>query len=177
MTFEIDYVEDLQTKKVYKNVRCDGCDEPMKPVFTKEDNVWNCLQPDDGLEIHLIGGYGMAIDPMNDPPEPIILLCRKCVPILCEQWPAIAKIVKAHISCSLGHECSKEQKFVWRPLSPCCDIYCPQCKVWAANNWDQKQIDKREKYQPYDIICSCQYKGPANWGWQIEDQLSHSGCG
>lgn len=182
MSFEVEHIRAPQ--KLYRNVKCSGCDAPLKPVFTdRDDGAWTHLQPDNALILLMDGGYSMAIDPCGDASESdlTIILCEKCIPKMCEQWPCIGRVVQVHISSSLGHDCAKEKKFVWRN-SKCCDIHCPQCKSWAANDRIWETIPDEENpgytknvlhgpYHRWNIKCKkCEFQGPSVWAWEMEPQ-------
>lgn len=180
MSFDVEVVR--QPEKLYRNVKCSGCEVALTPVSggIREDGAWEHLQPDDTLVLKLDGGYGMAIDPMGEASESdlTILLCRNCTPKMCEQWPAIAKVVQEHVSSSLGHHCSKEKKFVWRPYSDCCYIYCSNCGVSAMNervwveipdelNPGYTKYVEHDRYHRWDVKCKkCGVEGPSVWGWE-----------
>lgn len=129
MSYNVKYPVSPSAK--YTDVTCDGCGIQLKPggPIAEYGSAWNSLQPDDSLIVHLVGGYGMAIDPCVDFTEQEfnILFCRDCTIKLCDQWPVIAKTVKKHCSSSIGHSCYKEESWVWKPYSDCCRLYCSGC--------------------------------------------------
>lgn len=97
MSFDVEHLQ-KQPEHVFRNVRCDGCNEPLQLVgeqaLAREDGSWPCLQPADALEVILDGGYGMAIDPIDTPElARTLLFCKACTAKLCTEWPAFARII------------------------------------------------------------------------------------
>ncbi len=153
----------------YRNVRCDGCNVELRPVTpTNEDGSWSSLQPDDALEIKLIGGYGMAIDPCRTFEGETQVFCKDCVRKLCEQWPSIAKVVMEHCSSSLGHDCQLTKKFEWTPCNHC-DIYCRVCHAWAMNDraWCEITGKGLGDAEGRPFVDHCGQRLPALYDWEI----------
>lgn len=165
MPFDVEHLP-KQPERLYRNVTCDGCGAALKPVYTdRDDGAWSCLQPDDALEIHLVGGYGMAVDPFDaDRHELINLFCAACVQRLCAQWPSIAKIVQAHCSASLGHHCTKERAFVWRTYAACCGSLCAKCGAYGS--WQLGLETEGDIYSRRIVKCACGHVGPGKWEWE-----------
>lgn len=167
------------TARLYRNVTCDGCGASLKNAgLSLDDGAWECLQPDDGLEIHLVGGYGMAIDPCGDASEADLtkLFCGACTKKLCEQWPAIAEVVIEHCSPTIGHHCSKERTFAWRTYSGCCDAFCAKC---GRRGSMYRGLDvETDRYSRRVIDCSiggCGYVGPGKFSWECDcDELARA---
>jgi hypothetical protein len=179
MSFDVETLP-RQPKKLYRNVKCDGCDIDLKWVGHPSDDpkVWeDYLQADDTLILNLEGGYSMAIDPCGDATEQElkILFCGKCTKKLCEQWPAIAKTVMKHCSSSLGHHCSKERKFVWRTCSDCCNTYCKECGRSGCSQIGI-EYDNDIYYSRRIIDCSqgCGYQGSGIWEWEVSSFVWHA---
>lgn len=112
--------------KRYSNVCCDDCGGELQLVggesAADEEGRWLCLQPEEGLEIHLSGGYDMFIDPIQASEEDqVILLCSSCAIKLCECFPYFKSRLTKHIHGALGHHCSKRKgEFIWRSYWDCC---------------------------------------------------------
>lgn len=85
----------------YQDVRCDGCDEPLEPVsdlgVESEDGTgWRMLQPQGGLVLEIVGGYGMAFDDLqivSGVERPKVVFCRICTEDLRITVPAIARAI------------------------------------------------------------------------------------
>ena len=178
MGFDVE-VMPRQPAKLYRNMTCDDCGCVLKPVYSgRDDGTAECLQPDDGLEIHLMGGYGMAIDPIHDATEQdlTILFCAKCTIKLAQLYPRIAECLKKHGG--LGHHCSKEKQYVWRTYSECCDSYCNSCGKFGSSSMGMEVED--DLYSRSIISClDCGHEGPGLWAWEhpIEWRAECEGTG
>ena len=78
---------------VITGARCDSCGAELRPVrhMANEDGTWGSAQPDDALEVRLIGGYGMYFDADE---SPLVVLCKSCADQLCEQWPVFRNAIR-----------------------------------------------------------------------------------
>ncbi len=169
MGFTIEKFEPVPDR-VYRDVTCDGCNRPLKPVdadSVNEDGSFNHLQLDNVLEIQLDGGYGMFIDPFNEvsKEELTILFCQECAIKLCFQWPVFFEKVKTCIGSNIGHECSKLKTFVFGSYD--CDTHCPKCKRHICyHTGDRENLE--DKYSRQIGNCrKCVYTGPVLWGWEL----------
>lgn len=103
----------------YHDVSCDDCQRPLELVGTPNpDGSWGCLQPDQGLELHVIGGYGMFIDLMMEQ-APVIILCRDCAVRACETFPWLKRAVAPRLHAGVGHECALKNELVWESYWDC----------------------------------------------------------
>lgn len=103
----------------YQDVRCDDCDRALELVGDPlEDGSWSCLQPDQGLELHVVGGYGMFIDLLMEH-APVVVLCRDCAVRACEAFPWLKRAVAPRLHAGVGHECPLAGGLVWEPYWDC----------------------------------------------------------
>lgn len=79
-------------KYYYRNVRCDWCNSELKMVCESQE-PYKYLQPADALILELRGAFGMAIDPITELPNTILICCKNCLPKLCKENPPIDNIV------------------------------------------------------------------------------------
>lgn len=169
MSFDVERPK-KQPAALYRNVKCDGCGEPLRNVgpSVEGSDAWPCLQPDDALILELVGGYGMAIDPFGDATDSDLakIICGKCLPKLCEQWPCFMETIQKHCSSSLGHHCSKERKFVWRTYSDCCNSVCEKCGQHIGSFTGKRQDSTDEYSRPIGICYRCNHEGPCPRAWE-----------
>lgn len=65
-----------QKEPRYYDVRCDGCNKPLKPALPAEnDGGWRYLQAMDALRLRLMGDYGAVWDDYDE----TFILCSGCV--------------------------------------------------------------------------------------------------
>lgn len=103
----------------YSDVCCDDCERPLELVGQPNvDGSWSCLQPDQGLELHVIGGYGMFIDLMMVQ-APVIVLCRDCAVRAAEAFPWLKRAVAPRLHAGVGHECPLAGALVWESYWDC----------------------------------------------------------
>lgn len=168
MTYDVERLP-WQPEKLYRNVKCDGCGAALAPVTPPlGDGAWLSLQPDDALEVRLVGGYGMAIDPIDESVDDLTLLfCQACLPRLCEQWPAFGRILMEGCSSTLGHHCSKERAFVWRDYSGCCS---PVCRVQgcAVTSLSGEREVPGDRYSRPMGKCENGHKQACGWAWEYK---------
>lgn len=71
---------------VYRNVRCDKCNEYLEHSFPNDEPVGGhtTLQFKNALVLEPVGGFDMYIDPLFKKPSSIIL-CGKCASLF-EDW-------------------------------------------------------------------------------------------
>lgn len=172
MGFTAKIEEVIKTEKLYYDVRCDGCNSLLRKICPRHDGEgegWECLQADDALILNLEGGYGMVIDPVDASEDELkTIFCGECTRKLCNQWPAISKIVERNCSSSLGHKCSKERKFVWKSLTDCCYIYCSNC---GRSGSPYGLEDPEDIYSRRIVNCltGCKNIRPGIWHWEVEN--------
>lgn len=155
----------INGKQRYYDVTCDGCNDRLlsaTPVLVHEDGGWPCLQPDDALTLNLSGGYGEAIDPFGYAAEDDlrIVLCNKCTIRMCDEWPAIKKIVQQHCSPSLGHHCSRSKQFEWSSAYDCCRVFCSKCGRNATTLFFNGRYERRT------AKCFCGVTALGIWKWE-----------
>ncbi len=162
-------VKVVDGKRMYANVACDGCGKallPVAPDTVTTDGLWRYLQPLDTLELQLVGGYGMAIDPIDVGPDDLRqLFCVDCTKELCRHWPSIAVLVKRECSDSIGHHCSRERRFVWRSLSDCCTVYCDCGRFGSCFVGVEDENDLYYSRRIIDCLY-CGRRGPGKWAWE-----------
>lgn len=170
MAFTTKIQEVKVAEKRYYDVTCDGCNIPLEQIGPEEEEGgWRCLQADDALILNLEGGYAMAIDPIDASKDDLTtIFCGECTRKLCEQWPAISKIVRKNCSFSLGHECSKERKFVWKSLTDCCYSYCVKCGRSGTLYMGLENPEDRYSHPIIDCLTGCKNIGPAIWSWEVK---------
>lgn len=164
MTFKVETLP-RQPKQKYYDVTCDGCNVEVKKVFSDE-----YLQPDDCLILRLEGGYGMAIDPDGDgSSDPLYtkIFCKDCLMRLCEQWPTFQKTIENGCSSSIGHHCSKERKFVWKPS--CCHMYCKGCGRDGSYMVGLENPDDIYSRRIVNCLTGCGDVAVGVWNWEIDN--------
>ncbi len=170
MSFRTEPLPGVNTFR-FVDMTCDGCNIALPTVCEDTDTQ---LQPDDALVIYvlrLVGGYGMAIDPGAEETRSLIkIFCKTCVQKLCEQWPTIAEVVQQNACSNIGHYCSKERRFVWRPLSGCCTTYCGSCGRFGSLH--KGLANPCDIYARWIVDCKCGWLGPARWQWELGDNAS-----
>ena len=75
------------------NSNCYACDKLLSPVFEGHGYDNQC---DNALEVEFFGGYGMFVDPIDDPYSAVI--CHECAHDLCDKIPWIKKLIDPHSS-------------------------------------------------------------------------------
>lgn len=171
MPYDVEHVR--VSPKKYSNVRCCSCDIPLRNLnfdscdFSSPTTTSGYLQPNDALIIKLEGGYGMMIDPFDETDDTLsVLLCRTCAIDLCEKCPPIKKIVQRNICSSIGHECTKERAFVWRPRN-CCRLSCASCSCSPGYFPDIKRENENDVYSAMIGTCSsCKHYGRYDFAWE-----------
>lgn len=80
---------------VVVEVWCDNCDKRLKQVFEYETET---VQPEDALEIVLVGYYGGYFDTsagwVPGSEHPTVHFCGECADKLCEAFPSIRKAIQ-----------------------------------------------------------------------------------
>ncbi len=174
MTFDVEKSEKSREGKLYRNVRCDGCDEPLTMHRTSDEfpeGVWDSLQyAEKAILIELDGSYFMAIDPCHeeDYADLTKIFCVKCLEKLCGQWPCFAKVIEDGCSSGVGHHCTKERKFIWSNNAHCCHDHCASCGILVSN--DKILLDEKDIYSRKSTTCKCGVTAPCKWDWEFSTE-------
>jgi hypothetical protein len=177
-------VEETPATQTYHEVTCDGCGRDLKQVgpSVASEEGWAYLQPDDGLEIHLSGGYAMFIDPFDAHEDDLtILYCVECAKNLCDSFPAFKRVVARYISSNIGHCCSlKGNELVWEGLWNCdCQEEERRQERASHNDYLSKAISKHgvHRFAPNPSYQNASRQPCAKCGWLaiegIHDNASH----
>lgn len=79
------YVRTPVVPSVTASATCDNCDAIIDIIANSHGT--------DALELKLIGGYGMFIDPPNGAVD--VLFCKSCSKQLLEAFPCIDRLIDA----------------------------------------------------------------------------------
>lgn len=87
---------------VYEKPRCAGCGEELVPVsdsIVGEDGTWDALWAKGGMVVAFRGGYGMAVDPIDEVDNDGLtaVLCGSCVDEMRDKLDWVRRILDPYL--------------------------------------------------------------------------------